>query len=129
MLVSRGRNGFTLMELILVIAVLGVLAGIVLPRLSNVMPAARDQDAIARALTLNQATFTYSKRVGNAANNWAAATTDNARFSLIYNAGYLPGAPDTLAAYQPSGYSFTFNSNLANPRVAIVGPNGTLSYN
>lgn len=122
-------KGFTLIETVIVLAVLGIVAAIVIPRMSNILPAAREQDAIARAYTLNQAVFTYTKRISAAPTNWAAATTNADKYLLLWNASFLPGCPPSLAAFQPSGYSFAFDSNLAVPRVVITGPNGVLAYN
>lgn len=120
-------RGFSLLELVVVIAALGLLAGLVLPNLSNVMPYARDQSAIAKAVTLEQAMLTYYKRIANAGTTWGAK--DNAgRYGLLYAAAYLPGSPATLTEFQPKGYTFTFSGDLSLARVTITGPNGTINH-
>lgn len=124
----KTKRGMTLLEIMLVVAVLGFIAALVLPRLGNVMPFVHDTDAVSRAVTLNSAIFTYSKRVPGASTAWTAA--DNAgKYALLSTAGYLPGCPSTLAGFQPSGYSFTLPTTLSNPRVVITGPNGVVTYN
>lgn len=123
----KSIKGVTILELIVVVVVLGILAAIVLPNLSNVMPYARDQSAISKAVTLEQAMLTYYKRVSNAATTWTSKDNAN-RYVLLYNAGYLPGAPATLASFQPKGYTYTFSATLSTARVTITGPNGTLDH-
>jgi prepilin-type N-terminal cleavage/methylation domain-containing protein len=120
-------NGLSLLELVAVVAVMGILTAIVLPNLSNVMPYARDQNAISKAVTLEQAMLTYYKRIPNSATTWAAQD-DAGRYTLLHDAGYLPGSPATLTAFQPRGYSYSFSTTLTTARVTITGPDGTLDH-
>lgn len=120
------KKAFTLLEIIVVIALVGVLAAMVYPSYSGIGPAGREQAAITKAETLNGAIFVYAKRIPNAASNWAAA--DNAgKYALLHAQGYLPNMPATLAGFQPAGFTFTLPGAL-NGRVAITGPSGAVSY-
>ena len=118
--------GFTLIEILIVVIIIGVLAGMLFPSFRGVVTASKDNVAITKAEALNSATFTYAKRIPNAAANWAAANNAG-RYDLLYDAGYLPNCPTSLAAFQPNGYSFSFPTNVTG-RIAITGPAGAMSY-
>ena len=55
----KNRKGFTLIELIVVIVIIGILAAIVIPRLSGFQSTARYKADIATAKTIATASVTY----------------------------------------------------------------------
>lgn len=123
---AHRRCAFTLIELLIVIAVIAIISTILVPSFRGVLTASRDTAAITKTEALNGALFTFSKRVSDASTQWAAANNSQ-RYTLLYNAGYMPNAPETLAEYTPSGYTITF-PNSVNGRCGLSGPSGTISY-
>lgn len=61
----NNRKGFTLIELIVVIAVLGILAAVALPRIGNVVGDANASANEAQLRTLNEALERYMAESGN----------------------------------------------------------------
>jgi type IV pilus assembly protein PilA len=77
---SRGEGGFTLVELLVVMLILGLLAAIAIPSFFNQRDKARDADAKSAARTAQTAIETYA--------------TDNG------SDGYLNAGPDDLVAIE-----------------------------
>jgi len=63
--VAKREEGFTLIELMIVIAVLGILAGIAIPRFSGVQDKAKDANITSVAGTIRSAMEMYSAENGN----------------------------------------------------------------
>jgi type II secretion system protein G len=77
---SAFRRGFTLIELMIVIVILGILMGTILPRLTGAQSRARDTARIADLNNISQALEVYSSDEGeypDAACSGAAGTGDN----------------------------------------------------
>jgi prepilin-type N-terminal cleavage/methylation domain-containing protein len=89
------RRGFTLIELMIVIVILGILMGTILPRLTGAQSRARDTARIADLNNISQALEVYSSDKGQYPN--AACTGGNAVGCYNANclAGGATGATDT----------------------------------
>jgi prepilin-type N-terminal cleavage/methylation domain-containing protein len=121
------KKAFSLIELVIVIAIIAVIAGIILPSISGTNEAAKDQRAIAAAEALNAAQVTYRVRSGSA--NWSGSS-DAARYLLVQP--YLTYGEASLSAYQNAidstgKYTFTFQSFTTEgyPQKVILKKNGT----
>jgi prepilin-type N-terminal cleavage/methylation domain-containing protein len=105
---SHPRNAFSLIELVIVIAIIAVIAGIILPNISGTNDAAKQQRAIAAAEALNAAQVTY--RIKNGTSAWNAAADDTCYTQLL---PYLTYAQDSLTNFQKAidadqKYTFDF---------------------
>ena len=67
----KNKKGFTLVELVVVIAILGILAGIAIPRFMDATATARGAKIVADMRTLESAETMYYARVGSYTNSIA----------------------------------------------------------
>ena len=88
------REGFTLIELMIVVAIIAVIAAIAIPSLLNARKSANETKAIATLRSISTSQEQYKTRFGSYASDIAD----------LEATGYLDIAFD---AYAPIGYAFT----------------------
>lgn len=101
----KGREGFTLIELIVVIAVLGILSGIAIPRLTGVQEKAHY--AAGEALLANIRTPLELYRVENGGDYPEANDYDGLQSALTGEDGYLDNLASILPKSSSEGWNFS----------------------
>ena len=81
----KNKKGFTLVELVVVIAILGILAGIAIPRFMDATASARGSKLVADLRTIDSAVAMYYAKVGD--------TTPPTMDLLTANGAYLAAEP------------------------------------
>lgn len=89
----KNRKGFTLVELVVVIAILGILAGLAIPRFMDATASARGARIVADMRTIDSAVLMYNAKTGNLPVDIAAITTDNATNSQYKLLAVWPTPP------------------------------------
>lgn len=117
------KSGFTLVEILVVVAIMGIIALAVVPSIGGVMDGAEDNNAKSYAVALKSGKQTFRLRVADAANQYSSAGNNNARYSLIQP--YIDGgsSPASLSGFIGNEYSANLGANLNDP-VTVTAPSG-----
>ncbi len=101
--VFRSEEGFTLIELMIVIAILGILAAVAIPQLTGITGSARATEATNALGTIKSAIMMYEAETGADVSNFAAA----ASLAGSDVGPYLDDLPD--------GWTYQIVANVADP--------------
>ena len=101
----KREHGFTLIELMIVVAIIAIIAAIAIPSLLNARKAGNEASAISSLRTLTTVNEQYRTRFSE----YGSVLTD------IQDAGYIDSV---LGAGTKSGYTFTYNGGTNTWNVA-----------
>ncbi len=130
------EEGFSLVEVLAAVAIIGVITFLALPNIITVRQDAEQNLAITRAEAINMATaaFIQSRGRQNAKIEWASKSVPD-RYKLL--APFLAFAPENLTDYMPEDYYLTFPSTLDSlskiplhydPDVDVSGDGWPITY-
>jgi type IV pilus assembly protein PilA len=110
--------GFSLIELLIVVAIILVLLGIMLPQVNKIRENGNETRAVAEVRTLNLAQTQYSSQFGRFANSLAELGPATGAGSEGPSASGL--IPTDLAKGVSNGYNFTLTGNGAAYTISAV---------
>ena len=120
---SSTRQGFSLVEMMASVAIIGIIAFLAIPSISRMREDSEKNLAIARAESLNvaQATLVQVKGRTQADLDWRNAGSNDAKYLLLLP--YLSYAESTRTLFVPSGWNVTFDNDInAMRKVRLFDP-------
>jgi len=122
---SRNPRGFTLIELMIVVAIIGTLAAIAIPLYANVQARARIAKAQADARALASAVSIYSAHMGNVPASLPALTAVATNGQNQTAGPFMASIPNPPAGWQ--AYSYAPNSTAGTFNISATGDGATVS--
>ena len=119
------KFGFTLVEILLVVVLLGIISGLGYPLVIHLMDSGFERSAVSVAQSVNAAKQSYKMRHYQANQEYGRQSNETDRYALIKE--YMPHGNVGLNDLLPKGYSVELGSSIRD-RVGLRGPKGEISY-
>jgi len=120
------QRGFTLIELMIVVAIIGILTAIAFPLYANIQARARVAKAQADARTLASAVVVYSAHIGTLPAALTDLTSSVSNAQGVYAGPFInpiPSAPQGWAAYNyATGANGTFTISSTGDSATVTVP-------
>ena len=123
----KGKKCFTLIELVIVIAILGILAGLAIPRFLDATATARGSRIIADLRTIDSAIVIYNAKTGSMPTATAALTTSSGTSSYQLLASWPVPPTGACAITANDGTQYTWTNTTTAYELDGTNGRGTLN--